>query len=131
MNESITHLKVPIEDEESKQCLGPEGSVAYVAKVLKIISGRWTLPILFRLFAVPNMRHSQFLKSIPEISHKVLTEHLRKLESDGLISRTDFGEKTLRVEYGLTASGRNLMPVLISMREFSRHHLEKSIDSIA
>lgn len=122
MNESITHLKVPIEYEEKEQCLGPEGSVAYVTKVLKIISGRWTLPILFRLFAEPKMRHSQFLKSIPEISQKMLTQHLRKLESDGLINRIDFGEKPLRVEYGLTASGRDLMPVLISMRDFSRHH---------
>lgn len=128
MNESITHLKVPVEYEEREKCLGPEGSVDYVARVLKVISGRWALPILFRLFAEPQMRHSQFLKSIPEISQKMLTQHLRKLESDGMIVRIDFQEKPLRVEYRLTASGRDLMPVLIAMREFSRVHLETLVD---
>ncbi|WP_230857106.1 MULTISPECIES: helix-turn-helix domain-containing protein [Pantoea] len=125
MNESITHLKVPVGDDEKTRCLGPEGSVAYVTQCLTIISGRWTLQILFRLFAEPVMRHSQFMKSMPEISHKVLTQHLRKLESDGLITRTDFGEQPPRVEYALTHAGHNLMPVLLSMREFSRDNLSK------
>lgn len=71
------------------------------------------------------MRHSQFMKSMPEISHKVLTQHLRKLERDGLITRTDFGELPPRVEYALTHAGHNLMPVLLSMREFSRDNLSK------
>ena len=71
------------------------------------------------------MRHSQFMKSMPEISHKVLTQHLRKLERDGLITRTDFGELPPRVEYALTRAGHNLMPVLLSMREFSRDNLPK------
>ncbi|WP_159236253.1 winged helix-turn-helix transcriptional regulator [Raoultella terrigena] len=126
MNESIRHLKVPVEYEERERCLGPDGSVAHVTQVVKLISAKWTLPIFFRLCAEPGMRHSQFLKSMPEISHKVLTQHLRKLESDGLIFRTDFGEQPPRVEYGVTAAGMALLPVLISMREFSRHYLEKT-----
>jgi DNA-binding HxlR family transcriptional regulator len=122
MSEAITHLKVPIEREKEDVCLGADGSVAHVGRVLRMISGRWKLPILFRLFAEQSMRPSQFLRSIPDISQKMLTQHLRELESDGLISRRDFGEQPPRVDYGLTNSGRSLMPILMSAREFSRLH---------
>ncbi|TBZ83007.1 transcriptional regulator [Rhizobium leguminosarum bv. viciae] len=120
MNEAITHLKVPVEYGDREVCLGPAGSVAHVTRVLRMISGRWKLPILFRLFAEPSMRTSQFLRDIPDISQKMLTQHLRELENDGLVTRRNFGEQPPRVEYGLTSSGHSLMPVLMSMREFSR-----------
>lgn len=120
MNEAITHFKVPVEYENRGVCLGPDGSVVYVTRVLHMISGRWKLPILFRLFAQPSMRTSQFLRDIPKISPKMLTQHLRELEHDGLVSRRDFSEQPPRVEYGLTPSGHGLMPVLMTMREFSR-----------
>lgn len=126
MNEAITHLKVPVEREARDVCLGPDGSVAHVTRVLRIITGRWKLPILFRLFAEPSMRASQFMRDIPDISQKMLTQHLRELESDGLITRRDFGEKPPRVEYRLSGSGRALMPVLMSVREFSRDYPETS-----
>jgi len=124
MNEAITHLKVPIEREERDVCLGPDGSVAHVTRVLRMISGRWKLPILFRLFAEPSMRTSQLLRDIPNISQKMLTQHLKELENDEPVVRRDFGEQPPRVEYGLTDSGRSLMPVLMSVREFSRLHPE-------
>lgn len=121
MRESITHLKVPMGPARSG-CLGPDGSVAHVTKVLRMIGGQWKLPILFRLFAEPAMRTSQLLRDIPDISQKMLVQHLRELERDGLIARHDFGQQPPHVEYELTASGRSLMPILIAMREFSRSH---------
>ena len=124
MDEAITHFKVPVNREERDVCLGPDGSVAHVTRVLRMISGRWKLPILFRLFAEPSMRTSQLLRDIPNISQKMLTQHLKELENDELVVRRDFGEQPPRVEYGLTDSGRSLMPVLMSVREFSRLHPE-------
>jgi len=121
MNEAITHLKVPVRQEARDVCLGADGSVSHVTRVLRMITGRWKLPILFRLFAEPSMRASQFMRDIPDISQKMLTQHLRELESDGLVTRHDFGERPPRVEYGLTSTGRDLMPVLMAMREFSRN----------
>ncbi len=122
MNKAITHLKVPIGHEDRNICLGPDGSVAHVTRVLRMVSGRWKLPILFRLFAEPSMRASKLLKDIQGISQKMLTQHLRELEHDGLVARRDFAEQPPHVEYGLTDSGRGLMPVLMSAREFSRRH---------
>jgi Predicted transcriptional regulators len=123
MNEAITHLKVPIEYEERTTCLGPDGSVAHVGRVLQALKGRWKLQILFRLFAEPSMRNSQFLRDMPGITQKVLTQQLRDLEGDGLVERQDFGEQPPRVEYRLTRAGHGLMPVLLAVREFSREHL--------
>ncbi|KAB0676446.1 winged helix-turn-helix transcriptional regulator [Aureimonas leprariae] len=125
MRESITHLEVPVKREERSVCLGPDGSAAHVTEVLGMISGRWKLAILFRLFAAPTLRTSQLLHDIPGISQKMLTQHLRQLERDGLIARRDFGQQPPRVEYALTASGRGLMPVLIAMREFSRADIRR------
>ncbi|WP_210300495.1 winged helix-turn-helix transcriptional regulator [Rhizobium sp. BK512] len=122
MLDTITHLKVPMDQEERSACLGPDGSVAHVARVMKMISGRWKLPILFRLFAEPSIRTLQLKRDMPGISQKMLTQHLRELEEDGLIERRDFGEKPPRVEYRLSQAGRALMPVLMAAREFSRDY---------
>jgi len=124
MDEAITHLKVPIENEEPTTCLGPDGSVTHVDHVFQALKGRWKLQILFRLCAQPSMRSSQFLRDMPGITQKVLTQQLRDLENDGLVERQNFGEQPPRVEYRLTASGHELMPALLAIREYSRKYLD-------
>lgn len=120
-SEAITHFKVPVELEDRATCLGPDGSAAHVARVLRMLGGRWKLPILFRLFAAPSLRSSELLRDIEGVSQKMLTQHLRQLENDGLISRHDFGEQPPRVDYALTHLGQALMPVLMAARAFSQH----------
>ena len=119
-SETITHLKVPMKDRAV--CFGPNSSVAHVTRTMKMMQGRWKLPILFRLYADPSMRTSQLKRDLPAVSQKMLTQHLRELEADRLIERIDFGEKPLRVEYQLSEMGRNLLPVLVAMRNFSANH---------
>ena len=130
MPDTITHLKVPVGQEDRSACLGPDGSVAHVTRVLKMISGRWKLPILFRLFAEPSVRTLQLKRDMPGISQKMLTQHLRELEQDGLIERQDYGEQPPRVEYRLTEAGRALMPVLMAAREFSRGLSARADDAV-
>lgn len=120
MDRTSTHLKVPPKDREA--CLGPEGSVAHVTRTVRMIQGRWKLPILFRLYADPSMRTSELKRDMPGVSQKMLTQQLRELEADRLIDRTDFGEKPLRVEYQLSDAGRKLLPVLLAARSFSVDH---------
>ncbi|MGX1306770.1 DNA-binding HxlR family transcriptional regulator [Amorphus suaedae] len=122
MEEAIRHLKVPVEEDDRADCLGADGSVFHVTRVLRMISGRWKLPILFRLFAEPSMRTFQLLRDIPGVSQKMLTQHLRELEADGLVAKRDFDEQPPHVEYRLTGAGRDLMPILMAAREFSRRH---------
>jgi len=124
MNMTSTHLFVPtdISPEQRASCLGPDGAVAHVSRVIRMIQGRWKLPILFRLYADDAMRTLQMKRDLPGISQKVLTQQLRELMADLLIERIDFNEKPLRVEYRLSPLGSDLMPVLIAARAFSVHH---------
>jgi DNA-binding HxlR family transcriptional regulator len=122
MEAARTHQKVPVPKDVRSACLGPDGAVAHVTRTLRMISGRWKMPILFRLYAEPTMRSSQLLRDIEGISQKMLTQHLRALELNGLIDRRDFGKQPPRVEYRLTASGYALMPVLLAARQFSEDH---------
>ena len=118
-DETSTHFNVSVTAEHKDACLGPDGAAEHVIRVVRMIQGRWKLPILFRLFAGPAMRSSQLLRDMPSISQKMLTLHLRELEADRLIERIDFDEKPPRVEYRLSEEGRRLMPVLIEARRFS------------
>lgn len=126
MDETSTHFYVPmhglIAQGEREACLGPDGSVAHVARVMRMLQGRWKLPILFRLYADPALRTLQLKRDLPGVSQKMLTQHLRELADDGLVERVDYGEKPLRVEYRLSDMGRALLPVLIAMRRFSTGH---------
>ncbi|WP_323141416.1 winged helix-turn-helix transcriptional regulator [Massilia phyllosphaerae] len=103
-------------------CLGPDGAVAHVSRVIDMIRGRWKLQILFRLYADPALRTLQLKRDLHGISQKVLTQQLRELASDRLIERVDYGEKPLRVEYRLSPIGRKLMPLLKAARAFSVAH---------
>lgn len=123
MDKTSTHLFVPIPHEEREICLGANGSVAHVTRVIRMIQGRWKLPILFRLYADPSMRTLKLKRDLPGVTQKVLTEQLRQLANDGLIERVDFGELPRRVEYQLSEMGRQLLPVVIAMRKFSVSHL--------
>lgn len=122
MKQTSTHFNVPIAPQARAACLGPDGSVAHVTRVLRMIQGRWKLPILFRLYADPTLRTLQLKRDLPGVSQKMLTQHLRELADDGLIERIDYGEKPLRVEYRICARGRELLPVLLAMREFGAGH---------
>ena len=122
MAETSTHLYVPIASENREVCLGPDGSVAHVTRVIRMIQGRWKLPILFRLYADPSIRTLKLKRDLPGVSQKMLTQCLRELADDGLVERIDFLEKPLRIEYQLSGMGRNLLPVLIAARGFSTAH---------
>jgi DNA-binding HxlR family transcriptional regulator len=87
-----------------------------------MVQGRWKLPILFRLFADPTLRTLQLKRELGSISQKVLTQHLRELADDGLITRVEHVGKVLHVEYQLTEMGRQLRAVLVAARAFSVDH---------
>ena len=63
-------------------------------------------------------RSKDFMKTIPAISKKVLTDNLRSLENDGLIEREVFAEVPPRVEYSLSPLGNSLKSILDAMFEW-------------
>ena len=78
---------------------------------LRVIQGRWKLLVLRELME-GIQRFSALQRALPGVSQKVLTAQLRELEADGVLQRTVYAEVPPRVEYGLTALGRELIPVL-------------------
>ena len=123
MRDASLHLKVPVADETTASCLGPGGSAERVEQTLSMIRGRWKLPILFSLFATSSVRYMTLLRDVRSVTPKVLTQNLRELEADGLVTRTDFDEKPRRVEYALSEDGEKLRPVLIGLRDFARDRM--------
>ncbi|MCI8369066.1 MAG: helix-turn-helix transcriptional regulator [Clostridia bacterium] len=89
-----------------------------VATTVQLIGNKWKLLIIRNLIYKGKQRFGDFLKTIPAISKKVLTDDLRALESDGLIERQVFAEVPPRVEYSLTTLGLSLKPILEAMSEW-------------
>ena len=89
-----------------------------VATTVQLIGNKWKLLIIRNLIFNGKQRFTDFLKSIPAISKKVLTDDLRALEEDGIIAREVFAEVPPRVEYSLTELGKSLKPILDAMFEW-------------
>jgi len=78
---------------------------------VELIGGRWTGAIISRLLS-GRARYNELRAAIPEISDRMLSERLRVLECEGLVTRTVVPETPVRVEYELTAKGRALEEAL-------------------
>ena len=78
---------------------------------LSLMGKRWKPAILWKL-SQGVTRFGQLKREIPPISEKMLTQHLRELEKDQLITRTIYPEVPPRVEYELTKLGKTLEPIL-------------------
>lgn len=85
-----------------------------VETTLMLISDRWRVLIIRDLLG-GTKRFGELKKSVGNISQKVLTANLRKMEADGLLTREVFPEVPPRVEYTLTETGYSLKPILDSM----------------
>ena len=89
-----------------------------VATTVQLIGNKWKLLILRNLIYNNSQRFTDFIKTIPAISKKVLTDNLRALEDDGIIEREVFAEVPPRVEYSMSPLGKSLKPVLDAMKEW-------------
>ena len=85
-----------------------------VATTVALIGSKWKLLIIRNLLQRP-WRFNELKRELEGISQKVLTDSLRSMESDGLITRTVFPEVPPRVEYALSELGQSLKPILDSM----------------
>lgn len=86
-----------------------------VATTVQLIGNKWKLLILRNLIYNGNQRFTDFIKTIPAISKKVLTDNLRSLQDDGIIEREVFAEVPPRVVYSLSQLGSSLKPILDAM----------------
>jgi DNA-binding HxlR family transcriptional regulator len=97
-----------------------------VDRTLDILHGKWKVHLVF-LMARGVRRHSRLFDCLPGASKKVMTDTLRALERDGLVTREVFAEVPTRVEYSLTPLGWTMTEPLIALAEWGDAHGEEVV----
>lgn len=98
-----------------------------VATTVSIIGSKWKLLIIRNLLTRP-WRFNELKKDLEGISQKVLTDSLRAMEDDGIITRTVYPEVPPRVEYALSELGESLRPILDAMKDWGEEYKKSSPD---
>lgn len=104
----------------------PCASECDLEKALSWIGGKWKLRIICSLLADGSSRYNELLKRTHGISSTMLSQTLKELEKDQMIQREEYLEVPVRVEYSLTAKGRDLAPILAQLIQWSRGQLERA-----
>ncbi len=91
-----------------------------IRDVLDRIGDKWTMLVVLAL-AVQSRRFAELQRAIPDISKRMLTQTLRDLERDGLITRHVFPTKPPSVEYRLASLGHSLLEPLATLTEWANH----------
>ncbi len=99
-----------------------------IIETLKIFSAKWKPCILCYLLE-GSKRYGELHRLIPNISRKMLTQHLKELQKDGLVSRKSYLVIPPKVEYSLTEKGRSLEMVLLSLENWGIENL-KDVNSV-
>lgn len=92
---------------------------------LNAIGGKWSMICLYWIASEPR-RFGELGRLMPEISHKVLTDTLRELERERLITRMVHSEMPLHVEYAISPHGESVKPVIEAVRHWGRAHLNQA-----
>lgn len=95
-----------------------------IEETLRVIGGKWKSLVLYYLRSGPR-RFNELRRLIPRVTQRMLTQHLRELETDGIILRHVYEVVPPRVEYSLTEKGKSLLPVLDAMAVWGTRNLEQ------
>ena len=88
-----------------------------VATTVQMIGSKWKLLIMRNLLQRP-WRFNELKKDLEGISQKVLTDSLRSMEADGIVTRTVYPEVPPRVEYALSPLGESMRPIMNAMERW-------------
>jgi Predicted transcriptional regulators len=101
-----------------------------VETTLQLIGDKWKVLIIRDLLS-GTKRFNELMRSVTGITQKVLTSHLRSMETAGLLTRKVYPEVPPRVEYTLTETGFSLKPVLDSMVVWGMLYKENNTNNIS
>lgn len=99
-----------------------------VATTVQLIGSKWKLLIMRNLLQ-RSWRFNELRKDLEGISQKVLTDSLRSMEEDGIITRTVYPEVPPRVEYALSDLGESMRPIMSAMEEWGKTYKEYYMDN--
>jgi DNA-binding HxlR family transcriptional regulator len=95
-----------------------------IERVINVFGGKWKSAILYHLEEKSTLRFSELRRLIPEVSQRMLTQQLRELERDGLVTRKHFPEIPPRVEYTSTQVALSLTPIGKAIAEWGDDHMD-------
>jgi len=96
-----------------------------IGPVVDIVFSRWTTPVLWALNEFGRQRFVELERRIGTITPKVLTQRLRQLERDGLVTRTYYPEVPPRVEYEISELGCSLAPLFATLARWAGENLPR------
>ena len=102
-----------------------------IRNVISRFGDKWSVLVLFTLHKYGVLRFRDLRRNIPDVSQKMLTETLRKLEADGLVKRKVYPEVPPKVEYHLTDRAETLIPLLSSLLHWAIDNMEDIINDRA
>ena len=97
-------------------------NICPVETTLNLIGGKYKALILWHL-AKGTLRYSELQKAVSFATPRILTNQLREMENQKLITRTVYPVVPPKVEYSMTELGRSLMPILTAMRDWGTEYL--------
>ncbi|WP_082600972.1 helix-turn-helix domain-containing protein [Agromyces sp. Root81] len=121
---STLPIDAPLGHEGSEVCSVDNPASRVIRELLSRVGDKWSMLVIGVLHDGP-LRFTELQRKIDGISHRMLTQTLRSLERDGLVTRTSYPEIPPRVEYAATALGRSLSePVIELARWAAAHHTD-------
>ncbi len=103
---------------------GQQPPTCGLGAALNVIGGKWKGAILWELHARP-IRFGELNRRVAGISEKILFEHLREMEADGIVRREVFDEVPSKVEYSVTEVGASLNEVVHALAEWGTKHTQR------
>ncbi|GAA1039656.1 helix-turn-helix domain-containing protein [Virgisporangium ochraceum] len=94
---------------------------------MDVVSGKWKSLILWELHHHGARRFGELRRGLPGVSEKMLVQHLREMEEDGLVHREIYREVPPRVEYSLTDDGRSLNEALRPLGAWGTRRRERLV----
>lgn len=101
-----------------------------VEATLGLIDGKWKGVVLYHLLS-GTLRFGALRRTIPGVTQRMLTNQLRELEDDGLISRQVYAQVPPRVDYSLTPRGRSLEPIILALKRWGDENMADVIRPVA
>lgn len=114
-NKEVSNEKKIVFDEKS----------CPVTATMQVLGGKWKAILINAIYHTAPARFGELKRSVKGITQSMLTQQLRELEDDGLISRKIYAEIPPRVEYTLTEYGLTLSPIMQSMAKWGEEYRMK------
>lgn len=93
---------------------------------LSLVSGKYKLTVLYAIYRHKIIRFNELQRYLKIVSHKTLSNTLKELEKDGLITRKEYSLIPPKVEYSLSQMGKTFIPVLYKMCEWGELHQNRN-----